>query len=224
MAPINVSVGERFTRLRIVSEIERRIFPGGQPARTFLCQCDCGSEVVVALARLRSGMSKSCGCLRAERASELTKSHGYCRAEIGVTPEYRAWSNMHDRCRNQKRREAIHYIGRGITVCSRWNDFQAFLDDMGRRPSVGHSIDRIDNDKGYSPENCRWATRREQSNNRRCTVFVEVRGQSIPLVEAAELLGVPYGRLAHRHRRGLPLDHGCPDARNEAVDVLGGLV
>lgn len=116
------------------------------------CACDCGGEAVVSADRLRSGKTGSCGCRR----------HGQSRL-----PEYRVWATMLERCRRPRAANYHNYGGRGIGVCERWLDFDAFYADMGARPSPKHSIDRIDNDGNYEPGNCRWATASEQNRNKR---------------------------------------------------------
>ena len=106
-------------------------------------------------------------------------THGATRGRI-ETLEYRIWKNMRGRCLNKNSKDYPYYGGRGITVCERWNDFKNFIDDMGKKPN-GHSLDRIDNSKGYSPCNCRWATKLEQMNNIRTNQILTIDGVSKPL-------------------------------------------
>lgn len=122
------------------------------------CRCSCGKEVVVASNHLRSGATKSCGCFR----EGAKKTHG-----LHKTSEYTVWGNMIARCRNPAHPSYVNYGGRGILVCEQWLDFQAFYADMGNRPSSLHSLERINNDKGYNKENCKWSTLQEQSLNKR---------------------------------------------------------
>tara|TARA_R100000365_G_C2748380_1_gene79776 strand:+ start:9724 stop:10215 length:492 start_codon:yes stop_codon:yes gene_type:complete len=117
-------------------------------------------------------------------------------------PEYDAWKSMRARCLNPSNKRFSDYGGRGITVCQRWSEFPNFLQDMGRKPSAKHSIDRIDNNRGYEPGNCRWALPHQQMTNRSMTRFVEFKGESVPLASLAKKYGIPANTLRFRVMAG----------------------
>lgn len=154
--PRTIPVGERHGRLAV--RVERT---PGQPV--IQATCDCGAEVTIRIGEW--GKTKSCGCYRREVTIARSTRHGQAN-----TPVYMAWADMVHRCSNPDHKRWPDYGGRGITVCERWRDFANFYADMGERPS-GLTLDRIDNERGYEPSNCRWASRSTQSKNRRPSAY-----------------------------------------------------
>ena len=155
--PVDIT-GQRFGRLKAL-----RLEPqGASRAFNWTCLCDCGSTVVVPGTKLRHGHTKSCGCLSVDTAAALNLTHGLSK----TSGAYRSWLSMRSRCLYPTHKDWHNYGGRGITFCRRWERFENFYADMGERPP-GLTLDRKDNDKGYSKSNCRWATRSEQARNQR---------------------------------------------------------
>lgn len=184
--------GRRFGRLTAVQYEGKRTSNG----RTWVCRCDCGAERTVPANSLRSGNTTSCGCYHREKAATQSTRHGKVRARI-----YNIWCGMRGRCNNRKHRDYANYGGRGITVCERWQKFESFYADMGD-PLPGTSIDRIDNDKGYSPSNCRWATPSTQLANRRCSILIHFHGRTQSIQEWARETGINLNTLKGRFRSG----------------------
>jgi hypothetical protein len=184
--------GQRFGRLLVTGRGQNS---NGRVRWAYLC--DCGQIGLASTGNLRSGGSLSCGCIRAERRVEVSTTHG-----MSITPEFRAWATMQQRCENPRNPRYRHYGGRGIRVCDRWQLFENFYADMGKRPTSKHSIDRIDNNGHYAPENCRWATNQEQLQNTRRNVYVELHGERMTVAEAARRSGLYVHTLYARLERG----------------------
>lgn len=203
---LEVRAGDPYGRLSVVREVDP--LPTGKIfQRAVECECQCGSVKVYRLCSLRSGNTQSCGCYAKEQSVE--RGHRLAKAYPGTghlvhggsgTPEYNAWRSMISRCADLSN---LRYGGRGIRVCERWlGSFPAFLEDMGRRPSPGHSIDRKDNDGNYEPGNCRWATVDEQARNRSNTVRLTFRGETLLLLDWCERLELDPELVRSRIDRG----------------------
>jgi hypothetical protein len=155
--------GRTFVRLTVLRRSER--VSGARRKPMWSCRCQCGTVLDVIGDNLRSGCSKSCGCLDRQKALQRFTKHGAARVDL-KTVEYQTWKRMKQRCLNPNNPKYHRYGGRGIQVCQEWvNDFPRFLADMGQRPK-GCSIDRINNDGNYEPSNCRWATIDQQAANK----------------------------------------------------------
>lgn len=188
MPPIIVPAGTVFGRWAVIKEVEPKSSSSGI-IRFFECRCLCGNQNKVALNSLRSGGSQSCGCV-------YTK-HGKSR-----TAEHKIWIHMRERCLNPNSGSFKHYGGRGIRVCERWDSFSNFLGDMGARPSARHSIERINNNGNYEPENCKWATVYEQARNRSNTRILILNGVARCLSEWASITGLNVQTIHERLKRG----------------------
>ena len=191
-------VGRKFGRLRAVAfnHMDKK---GNS---YWLCECKCGNSSIVRRGHLLSGDATSCGCKLIDFNKKNHTAHGMTNESI-----YKSWYSMKHRCNNPNAANYSGYGGRGITVCDEWNDFDNFYEwsiSHGYRP--GLSIDRINNNDGYYPENCRWATSSEQANNKRDTIFVTYNGQTHSIAEWARLFNVVYSTLSRRINRGVMRD------------------
>jgi hypothetical protein len=198
----NDLTGQRFTRWLVID----RAYTPSTKGSMWNCECDCGTLRVVSLSNLRGNLSKSCGCLHRERLGNRRRTHGMSQ---GKSPEYAVWQNIKTRCTNKKRREYKNYGGRGIVMSPRWiTSFENFLADVGKRPSPKHTIDRIDNDRGYEPGNVRWATRTEQNQNKRNSRLVTHDGVTKTVAAWARDLGFTSDFLYYRlFNRGMSFEN-----------------
>jgi len=158
-----------------------------------LCRCSCGNILPAFLSNLTRGRTTSCGCKRGDNISKNRRSHGDTDSD-----EYRIWSWMRGRCNNPRNPKYNRYGGRGISIDPKWESYEAFLSDMGRRPTKTHSINRIDNDGDYTPSNCVWSTPKEQSRNTRRSRIVKAFGEHLTVAEWAEKTGICYKTIWSR--------------------------
>lgn len=192
--------GQRYGRL--VAQASRSIEAGDRVRIFWDCICDCGNRVSVNTDSLARGLSESCGCIRVEMTRARSLTHGATSGRV-KSREYRAWRHAKDRCHNPRDSNFRRYGARGIVMCARWrDDFATFLADMGPCPP-GLSIDRIDVNGPYAPENCRWATDSVQANNTRANRYVEHEGARFSLAQLAAHFGVSYKAMHYHVIRGL---------------------
>jgi hypothetical protein len=193
-------VGERVGKLVVVERMANKD-EGNSIRSRWMCKCDCGNSIAVLGHHLTKGLNgsggvRSCGCMLREKPVK----HGRCN-----TRAYRTWHMMLQRCLNPKNSAYRSYGGRGITVCEEWRDFQAFYADMGDPPAE-HTIDRIDNSLGYTKGNCRWATKKQQGNNRRSNTFFTHGGKKQTLAQWADETGLKPQCLMNRLNAGWTLE------------------
>jgi len=188
--------GKKFNRLLILSRAEN----GSSGAVRWLCECDCGNKTIVAGGDLKRNRTKSCGCYNIEKSAIMNRSHGMHGSATYIT-----WAGMLQRCRDKNHKNYRTYGGRGIDVCERWLNFQNFIDDMGKRPE-GLTLDRIDNSLGYSPDNCRWSSQKEQTRNTKQNRNFTIDGKTQCLKDWAHEFGINYTTLQSRLKRGLSIN------------------
>lgn len=183
--------GVRYGRLVVTRMVER-----GDVGNNHLMEvrCDCGVVTRKRIKVMRSGNTSSCGCLARETLIGRNETHGLSRA---YRNEYRSWKDMRSRCRNPNDSDFADYGGRGIAVCERWDNFAAFVDDLGPRPT-GSTLDRIDVNGGYEPTNCRWADGKMQANNRRSNRIIEIEGVEKTLQAWCDQYGTEPSKVRYR--------------------------
>ena len=205
-------IGVKFGRLTVV-RFAGYYQKGRQKRVKVYCECECGGNRTSILKDIKNGKTRSCGCL--QKISH-TITHGMSKMS-----EYRIYNNMLSRCYNKKVSSYKYYGARGITVCDRWlNSFENFYADMGARPSTKFSVDRIDNNGNYEPSNCRWATMKQQNENKRPSsplTMIEHNGETLSIKKWAERYAINYHTFHNRiHRRGYSFEDAIskPVGRN----------
>ncbi len=183
--------GKQFGRLTVIERV-----PSVRSHARWRCRCECGNFHEVDAQHLKSGHSRSCGCLLGKTAPNVNVKHGHNR-QHKPSPTYRSWAAMLARCRNVNSKVWSDYGGRGIRVCERWLKFENFLADMGERPLKG-TVERKDNNGNYEPGNCRWITQAEQLLNTRRTRYVEWNGETKPLHQWCKIFGLDLERTRKR--------------------------
>lgn len=191
--------GQRFTRLVVLGRAPK----GNNKLARWHCQCDCGKKTISLGTKLRNGSSKSCGCYSHELAANRIRTHGACKDKA-----YSIWTAIKGRCFNANHSSYYNYGARGITMCDEWRySYQAFSDYVGEPPSAKHTIERLDNSRGYEPGNVKWATRKEQNRNTRVSRMVTFNGQTMCIGAWSEQTGISYDKLWWRIvKAGWPLE------------------
>lgn len=192
MKRINLT-GKRFGRLLVVG---LHSITNHKPR--WKCKCDCGSALDVNGSNLKTGTTKSCGCLQVDLVRGRLTTHGQSRR----SPEYNTWSGMLARCRSKSNPAYSNYGGRGVKACKRWLKFETFFEDMGKKPTAAHSIERRNNDGDYKPSNCYWATKRQQALNTRQSVgVVNHNGKSMTIEQWSKHTGIKLKTIYWRLKR-----------------------
>lgn len=192
-----IKQGDKFGRLT-AREMTHKFSKSGRKRAHWICDCECGGGAIVDSGNLRNGNTRWCSRCSANHKSFHKTTHGHTRKR-SPTKSYRTWDGMKKRIFDPKDKRYDDYGGRGLDMDPRWRDsFEAFLEDMGEPPSKAHQIDRVDNDRGYWPDNCRWASRHEQGCNKRNNVLIEWCGETKALAEWCRYTGVSYNTAKRR--------------------------
>ncbi|HSW35847.1 MAG TPA: hypothetical protein VLH18_04500 [Candidatus Limnocylindrales bacterium] len=209
----NINPGDVFGRLTIVEELEKK-----NHNRQFLCKCECGAKTTVDSSKLISKNTQSCGCLKREIMANKNRTHGKSK-----TPLYSVWNSMKGRCYNPSDAGFRDYGGRGITVCGEWQEFEPFMEwalKSGYRK--GLTIERVDNNGNYEPQNCKWIPRSEQSANRRTNRYLKFRGNLKTMAQWSRDLGINYDTLKDRLNNGWPVERALTVPVGSTNNFRGG--
>lgn len=190
---MDIKSGDRFGRLTVISEVS------DTTPKRYNCACDCGGIKITTGTRLKRGECRSCGCLKRESIVKRNHKHGMSNTRL-----YRIWNHMKERCEKRYSNVYKHYGQRGIALCDEWHDFEVFKEwALNNGYSDDLTIERKDNDKGYCPDNCKWATMTEQANNKRNNIKITVNNETMTINQWAKALGVEKSAIRFRLKNGL---------------------
>lgn len=196
--PAKDLTGQKFNKWTVLERAENS---ASRNRVMWLCRCDCGVERVVVRHSLTAGISKSCGCHSREVTRALLTTHGMTK-----TPLFSIWKGMRTRCHNPNSKAWPDYGGRGIGICERWDKFALFYEDMFPSYSEGMTIERINNEIGYQPDNCKWVPKSEQSKNRRSVIYIDTLQGRMSISDAARLAGVSWFCMDNRAKKKWPIE------------------
>lgn len=198
MTTPKIKIGNRYGRWRVLEKAESYREPSGHLRHVWLCECECGVKRNVKGASLLSGRSLSCGCILREKNVSRMSTHGMYGTRI-----YKIWEGMKSRCDNPNNSRYKNYGGRGITYCKEWEDFCNFEEwALSNGYEDNLTLDRIDVNGNYEPDNCRWITNKEQQNNKRDNIYIPYKGVTKTLAEWSEITGKSYACLTYRYKAG----------------------
>lgn len=199
---IQYNTGDKFGDIVFLFEdFHEKEVTGFQSIRKAVVQCFCGRKFITRISGLKNGRVTSCGCRRKDGHMKRITRHN-----MSTSSEYSSWESMKSRCLYEDNKFYYNYGGRGITVCKEWMDFKNFFKDMGLKPSKKYSLERIDVNGNYEPENCRWADKHDQDRNKRNTVKIEYDGKSIVLIDLAKQFNLNQQTLRKRLNKGMSVE------------------
>lgn len=210
--------GMKYGRLTVIKRAEN----SKQGKVKWLCVCDCGNEKSITSNDLRMNKTISCGCYLSEVTQKKNVTHG-----LSKTRQFKIWQGIKDRCSNPKNPKYHHYGGKGILLCSEWNSFEKFWEDMQEGYDKNLSIDRIDNNNGYCKENCRWANQTTQMNNYSRNRTISYNNETHNIVEWSKILGIHFNTLRKRLNNGWSIDEAftrLPWLGNKKIRQREGLL